>query len=373
MTLLEMWLRLAAVKGVNGAKAYAALAQMTLCEVSDTRTAVLGILTPAQRQRFHRYPQNHVTSALRWMDDPQHHFVPYDHPHYPALLKDIACPPPALFVKGSLSCLDATQLAMVGSRKATLYGEQWGEHFAATLTACGITITSGLAFGIDAVCHRAALDAHGQTLAVLGSGLQNLYPAAHRQLAERIVQEGGALVSEFELNAAPLAMHFPYRNRIISGLSRGVLVVEAAARSGSLITARYALEQGKDIYALPGPLGNHGCAGTHWLIQQGAYLVTQPKEIIEQLSGGLTWLPLATKQIISASDDEVKLPFADVLANVGDEVTPVDVVAERAGQPVPEIVVKLLELELAGWIAVVPGGYVRLRRAGHVRRTNVLV
>lgn len=373
MTLLEMWLRLAAVKGVNGAKVYAILAQMALCDELDSRTPVLDLLSPAQRQRFHRYPQHHIESTLRWLDDPQHYFVPYDHPRYPALLKQIACPPPALFVNGSLACLDTTQLAMVGSRKATRYGEQWGHHFAATLAQCGVTITSGLALGIDGVCHRAALDAHGQTLAVLGSGLQNIYPPSHRQLAERIVREGGALVSEFELNAAPLATNFPYRNRIISGLSRGVLVVEAAARSGSLITARYALDQGKDIYALPGPLGNHGCAGTHWLIQQGAYLVTQPKEIIEQLGGGLTWLPLAAEEIISASDDEVELPFADVLDNVGDEVTPVDVVAERAGQPVPEIVVKLLELELAGWIAVVPGGYVRLRRAGHVRRTNVLV
>lgn len=144
-------------------------------------------------------------------------------------------------------------------------------------------------------------------------------------------------------------------------------------RSGSLVTARYALEQGREVFALPGPIGNPMTQGTHWLIQQGAYLVTHPKNIVEQLMSELKWLPATADQTISAVEEDVELPFADVLANVGDEVTPVDVVAERAGQPVPEIVGKLLELELAGWIAAVPGGYVRLRRAGHVRRTHVLV
>lgn len=172
-------------------------------------------------------------------------------------------------------------------------------------------------------------------------------------------------------------------------MSAGVLVVEASLRSGSLITARYALEQDRDVFALPGPLENATSVGTHWLIKQGAYLVTEPNDIAEQIGSGLTWLPVAasglssqtahgavqsaTKEIIYAQDNEVELPFADVLANVEYEVTPVDVVAERAGQPVPDVVGKLLELELAGWIAAVPGGYVRIRRAGHVRRTNVLI
>ena len=182
------------------------------------------------------------------------------------------------------------------------------------------------------------------------------------------------MVSEFPLLTRPLAGHFPHRNRIISGLSMGVLVVEAAMKSGSLVTARLALEQNRDVYALPGAIGNPGSEGTHWLIQQGALLAAHPNSILEQLQSDLRWLPASQKATIySVPQGNTPLPFADVLANVGDEVTPVDVVAERAGQPVPAIVAKLLELELAGWIAAVPGGYVRLRRASHVRRTNVLI
>ena len=373
MTSMEIWLRLMAVKGVNGAKAHGYLSQMPLSAEYEQQAGLSAFLTPRQRQRFYQYDAADIAAAYRWLDSPSHHLVTYADPRYPENLRNIACPPPALFVKGDPACLAARQVAVVGSRRCTVYGEQWGAYFSAALAQCGIMITSGLALGIDGISHRTALSVGGRTAAVLGSGLQNIYPAQHRKLAESIVEQGGALVSEFVLDSAPLASHFPYRNRIISALSQGVLVVEASARSGSLVTARYALDQGKDVYALPGPLGNPATEGTHWLIQQGAYLITRPKEILDQLGSGLNWLTLEQDKIIYAAECEVELPFADVLANVGDEVTPVDVVAERAGQPVPEVVVKLLELELAGWIAVVPGGYVRLRRAGHVRRTNVLV
>lgn len=249
-----------------------------------------------------------------------------------------------------------------------------GEWFTQQLALSNLTITSGLARGIDGIAHRAALDVQGNTVAVLGSGLQHLYPKSHYALAEEIVEKGGAVVSEFPLDMPPHAHNFPRRNRIISGLSRGVLVVEATIKSGSLVTARYALEQNRNVYALPGALGNPNSAGTHWLIQQGALLVAHPTDIVDDLRTALNWLPFTQSEgIYSGASDDVPLPFAEVLANVGDEVTPVDVVAERAGQPVPVITAQLLELELAGWIAAVPGGYVRLRRACHVRRTNVLV
>ncbi|MGL4717925.1 MAG: DNA-processing protein DprA, partial [Kluyvera intermedia] len=214
----------------------------------------------------------------------------------------------------------------------------------------------------------------GGTIAVLGSGLNHIYPHRHRQLAESIVASGGTLVSEFSLAATPVAYHFPRRNRIISGLSYGVLVVEAALRSGSLVTARCALEQGREVFAIPGPLGHPGMEGPHWLIKQGAAVVTEPEDILAQFPSLNRQLPEKSEMTNYCADQEsVALPFPELLANVGDEATPVDVVAERAGQPVPVTVAQLLELELAGWIAAVPGGYVRLRRAGHVRRTNVFV
>jgi DNA processing protein len=237
-----------------------------------------------------------------------------------------------------------------------------------------MTITSGMALGIDGVAHRAALDAAGKTIAVLGNGLFHTYPRRHASLAQRIVENGGALVSEFPLAQPPFPANFPRRNRIISGLSSGVLVVEAAIKSGSLVTARTALEQGREVYAVPGPLGSPGSEGPHWLIKQGAIPVTSVEDILENLQYGRHPLPdEAEKSNYSPDTELAALPFPELLANVGDEVTPVDVVAERAGQPVPVTVAQLLELELAGWIAAVPGGYVRLRRACHVRRTDVFV
>ncbi|MGF7443140.1 DNA-processing protein DprA, partial [Klebsiella michiganensis] len=172
----------------------------------------------------------------------------------------------------------------------------------------------------------------------------------------------------------PLPGNFPRRNRIISGLSAGVLVIETALKSGSLVTVRYALEQGRDVFALPGPIGSPGSEGPHWLIKQGAIPVTAPEDIVEYWRDELPYvLPEPDDANNCGNRPSVALPFPELLANVGDEVTPVDVVAERAGQSVPVTVAQLLELELAGWIAAVPGGYVRLRRASHVRRTDVSV
>lgn len=330
-------------------------------------------LDEKQRQQFQRGHLEYLNTTLKWLEQEGNHLVRYGGAGFPDSLAHIDDAPLLLMVKGDTSALQLPQIAMVGSRQFSHYGKHWGTYFASGLVNCGFAVTSGLAMGIDGVCHRAALQAQGVTVAVLGSGLANIYPCRHRHLAEQIIEQGGALVSEHLVTALPLAAHFPRRNRIISGLSVGVVIIEAALRSGSLITARYALEQGREVFALPGALGNPMSEGTHWLIQQGASLVTGPKDIAEQLGSGLHWLSVSENTTICASEDEVELPFADVLANVGDEVTSVDVVAERAGQPVPEVVIKLLDLELAGWIAAVPGGYVRIRRAGHVRRTHVFV
>lgn len=389
MTLREMWLRLSAVKRLGAASLSQIIEAFIDDGKCDAKTLRSYGMSDEQVQSFFNIESQRLSTALHWLDADAHHLITLQDSHYPSMLKHISSAPPVLFVKGHLSVLSTPQLAMVGSRNCSDYGEQWAQFFAAGLVSSGFTITSGLALGIDGISHDAALEAGGNTIAVLGSGLMKIHPRSHLGLADRIIEGSGALVSELWPDAAAMPANFPRRNRIISGMSAGVLVVEASLRSGSLITARYALEQDRDVFALPGPLENATSEGTHWLIKQGAYLVTEPNDIAEQIGSGLTWLPVAargsspemahdavqssTKEIIYAEDNEVELPFADVLANVEYEVTPVDVVAERAGQPVPDVVGKLLELELAGWIAAVPGGYVRIRRAGHVRRTNVLI
>ncbi|CNI64178.1 DNA protecting protein DprA [Yersinia rohdei] len=373
MLAAELWLRMSQVKGL-GARKGSALAKrlLTSGDIHPGRLAAYG-LQPPQCQQFLRADAHYIEAALRWLNHPSHHLLAYGEPDYPPRLIHISAAPLVIFVSGELDVLYRPQIAMVGSRHFSHYGEQWGQYFSSELALAGLVITSGLAMGIDGICHKAALSVKGKTIAVLGSGLENIYPRCHNHLAREIESQGGALVSEFLTTALPIAAHFPRRNRIISGLSSAVLVVEATLKSGSLITARYGMEQGRDVFALPGPLGSATSEGVHWLIQQGAYLARSAREIAEQIGGSLQWISLPDEVIISSSEGQVELPFADVLANVGDEVTPVDVVAERAGQPVPDIVSKLLELELAGWIAAVPGGYVRLRRAGHVRRSNLLI
>jgi DNA processing protein len=371
MQAQEIGLRMRGVTGLGAAQASQIIRQMVATGGEPYLLFRELGLNERQQAQFRQADPRYLAATLAWLEQPGNLMWVYGEVGY--LLLPIDDAPLLLLVKGNPAAAQQPQIAMVGSRQFSHYGEHWANYFATGLVHCGFTITSGLALGIDSICHRAALAAEGGTVAVLGSGLDNIYPRRHRRLAERIVENGGALISEYLVTDLPMPDHFPRRNRIISGLSLGVVVIEASLRSGTLITARYALEQGREVFALPGALGNPMSEGTHWLIQQGAYLVTGPKEIAEQLGSGLHWLSLNENTTICASEAEVELPFADVLANVGDEVTPVDVVAERAGQPVPEVVIKLLDLELAGWIAAVPGGYVRIRRAGHVRRTDVLV
>lgn len=374
MDKIEKELRLAAVQGIRTErrkKIAQRVAKQSI--VDDDFLCSLG-LTKMQSQQFNGLSQADLDLSRQWLEGEQRHFITLAESHYPPQLAEIVGCPYGLFVEGDPSVLSAPQIAVVGSRRCTRYGQHWGDAFSTALAVSGLTITSGLARGIDSVAHQATLNCGGHTLAVLGSGLRNIYPSRHQALAQEIIARGGAIVSELPLMAPPLAAHFPRRNRIISGLSLGVLVVEAALKSGSLITARYALEQNRNIYALPGPLGKQESEGTHWLIKQGALLISHPNDLLEDLNTGYHSLRFSVSETINSPvDDRVSLPFADVLANVEDEVTPVDVVAERAGQPVPEIAAALLELELAGWIAAVPGGYVRLRRACHVRRTYVLV
>ena len=376
MTSTEIWLRLIHTGSLCGDQMLAAAARLLMQTRIDDAVVRDAGLSTKQAQQFFALDENELQRNLAWLEQPENHLLTADDPRYPPLLRTIPDYPSALFIKGNPEALIiiTVQLAVVGSRAPSWYGERWGKILCEQLSQSGFTITSGLACGIDGVAHHAALSVKGRSVAVLGNGLFSIYPRRHQALAARLIESEGAIVSEFPLSAPPWPANFPRRNRIISGLSLGVLVVEAALRSGSLVTARYALEQGREVFALPGPIGNPGCEGPHWLIKQGATPVTSVEDILENLQYGLHWLTdEPEKRHFSSDQEKVALPFPSLLANVGDEVTPVDVVAERAGQPVPVTVAQLLELELAGWIAAVPGGYVRLRRASHVRRTDVFV
>jgi len=374
MDKIAQSVRLAAVTGMTG-KRWVDVAQQIGAGQADREQLIRLGLDESQCQQYDDFNEKNLKEVYSWLaQSPAHHLVTALDAAYPARLKETNRFPPLLYIDGDPALISTPQLAVVGSRNCSHYGRYWCDWFTQHLSLSGLTITSGLARGIDGVAHQAALNVGGKTVAVLGSGLQRLYPSNHAHLAAEIVEQGGAVVSEFPLTTLPHPLNFPRRNRIISGLSHGVLVVEASLKSGSLVTARYGLEQNRNVYALPGALGNPLSEGVNWLIQQGALLVAHPNNIVEDLASALNWLPTTqADEIYSEVSDDAPLPFADVLANVGDDVTPVDVVAERAGQSVPVISAQLLELELAGWIAAVPGGYVRLRRACHVRRTDVFV
>ena len=297
---------------------------------------------------------------LEWLSGPDNHLITLLDPRYPRLLREISDPPPLLFVHGNPGLLAEPQLAIVGSRNPSADGEQNAREFSRHLAAAGLAITSGLALGIDAAAHRGALDVAGSTLAVTGTGLDRVYPASHRDLAHAIA-EGGALVSEFPPGTPPLPENFPRRNRLISGLSLGVLVVEAALRSGSLITARLAAEQGREVFAIPGSIHNPLARGCHAVIRQGAKLVETAQDIIEEL-GPLAGVTLATPPAGESVTDPAELDadYRQLLDQLGHGPLAVDQLVDRSGLTAEAVSSMLLIMELQGLVASVPGGrYVR--------------
>ncbi len=226
--------------------------------------------------------QRPVDAALEWSSREHQHLLCFESEHYPNLLREIDSAPPLLFVRGSLDVLNDRFLSVVGSRKASIYGKRNAYWIAREISKAGLHISSGLASGIDTRAHEGALDGGGKTIAVVGTGIDRVYPARNEALVERIVGSG-AMVSEFPLGTPPYPSNFPRRNRIISGMAEGTLVVEGNMRSGSLITARLAMEQNRDVFALPGPIGSSGSRGCHHLIKQGAKLVEEPGDILEEL------------------------------------------------------------------------------------------
>lgn len=298
---------------------------------------------------------------LVWLARSDVAVLPYTSPHYPPALAQIAGAPPVLYLRGSREALaQPSQLAIVGSRHPTPQGRRTAHEFAASLARSGLVITSGLALGIDAASHRGSLAVGGLTVAVCGTGLDLTYPPEHADLADQIVAAGGALVSEFPPRSEPLRSRFPQRNRLISGLSLGVLVVEAARRSGSLITARHAGDQGREVFAIPGSIHNPVSQGCHQLIRAGAKLVETVEDILSELN-----LPISNQILTKSPQGAAKRPVAGygldkapeiLLDALGFEPTRVDDLALRAGLTSESVASMLLILELQGLVEPHPGG-----------------
>jgi DNA processing protein len=294
-----------------------------------------------------------IDEDLRWQEEASNRCIlTWSHPHYPVLLKEIYDPPVVLYAIGDLSCLQQKTVGIIGTRKPSVVGRETAKRFAFELAACGISIVSGLALGIDAQAHTGCLDAGGKTIAVMGTGINCIYPRQHVTLAERVCQNG-LLISEFPLHSQPIAGHFPRRNRIISGLSSSILVVEAAIKSGSLITARLALEQNRDVLAIPGSIHNPQAMGCHHLLKQGAKLVTSSADILHELGLDVQDIRAVCHSVKLADENK------NLVECIGYETTTIDHIIVRSGLGVEQVVCHLAELELQGIVTAVPGGYTR--------------
>ena len=287
-------------------------------------------------------------------------------------MRQIANPPPLLYVRGQINALHLPQIAIVGSRNPSSGGAENAESFARYLAQQGFAITSGLALGVDGAAHKGALAGWGKTIAVMGTAVDRIYPARHRALALEIIEKGGALISEFPLGTGSYAGNFPQRNRIISGLSLGTLVVEAAVQSGSLITARQAVEQNREVFAIPGSIHNPLSKGCHQLIRQGATLVECAQDILDQLQGLLEFKWQEAQQELPFVKDEktqvqpspiINLPDEDhgpLLKAIGFDPVSLDVLVERTQLAVHELIPQLTLLELSGKIETIGGCYQRI-------------
>ena len=328
-------------------------------------------LSVKQLCAFHQPDWQKITQIIQASGTCNSDIICYDDTCYPQLLKQIYDPPLVIFIQGNPLLLNAPALAVVGSRSASAGGRETAFRLCQQLVQQNFIITSGLALGIDAAAHRGALSEPASTIAVVATGLDQVYPARHRSLAQQIIMSSGAIISEFLPGTQARAGHFPKRNRLISGLSLGVLVVEAEIKSGSLITARCALEQNREVFAIPSSIENKQAKGCHWLIKQGAKLVEQCADIIDEfafadkpslhLKSDVKPLQSAEHGIHKGGDEiNQKVLCNDALLDsVGFEITPVDKVVLRSELPVEEVLTRLTMLELSGLVSAVPGGYIR--------------
>jgi DNA processing protein len=352
---LAAWLRLLETPGIGRASARKLLAAFGSPEAvfRASESAHRQVAGSAVVQALASLPDNLpalVELTWRWLnaDAQSHHIITLGDPLYPAALLETADPPLLIYARGRLAALTGPSIAVVGSRNPTHQGLENAGAFARHLSSAGLTIVSGLALGIDAAAHTGALDAAGNTIAVVGTGLDEVYPKRNARLAQRIVEQG-LLLSEYSLGTPPLPGNFPIRNRIIAGLTRGTLVVEATLQSGSLITARLALEAGRDVYAIPGSIHAPQARGCNALIKQGAKLVDSAADVLEDLRlvqpGGAAAESASTEP--SPGD-----PLLDAL---GHDPVALESLVARTGWSAAELNVRLLELELSGAVARLPG------------------
>lgn len=363
--VVHYWLALHRAPRLNPNKAIELLEYFSSVEeifrADDTLLRQFGI-KPESRQYIRDPDWQGIEKDLQWLSRSGHHVVSCKDAEFPFLLKQIDACPLLLFVDGDIKILNTLQLSMVGSRKPTAAGKRIAYEFAIKLSEKGFIITSGLALGIDFQSHRGALQAKGKTIAVLGNGIDNIYPVRHRKLAEEI-KENGAVISEFPPSTPPLPQNFPRRNRIISGLSVGTLVVEAAKKSGSLITARLANEQGREVFAVPGSVLNPMSSGCHRLLKEGAKLTETVDDIIEELSSDILGQLQTTSSGLAERNDQCELDHDHkaLLDAMGFEAVSIDSLVEQSGLTAEVVSSMLLNIEMAGHIQSQLGGsYIRI-------------
>lgn len=351
---LKAWLTLSLTRGLSGFNAFRLLKEFGSPEAvcSASNLSLSSVVSPEVITAINSgISEDQIRLTFDWLDDDNNHIITLADVEYPQTLLNIADPPLLLYVKGRLDVLNSSALSIVGSRHATPQGVNNAEAFAQSLSEAGLCIISGMAHGIDAAAHRGGLRGAGSSIAVVGTGLDKVYPAVNRDLAH-VLSRQGSLVSEFPLGTPPIATNFPRRNRIISGMSLGCLVIEASLRSGSLITARLAMEQGRDVFAIPGSIHSPQSKGCHALIKQGAKLVESALDVIEELGGFPTLIP----PTILTPDNNV-----DLLVHLGYDPIDIDTLSSRCNLTVSELSAMLLTLELDGLVCALPGGlYQRL-------------
>jgi len=361
---LSAWLRLVETPALGNAGARRLLAAFASPErvFAADEPAWQSVVGPELARALAAPPEGHderVAATWAWLEaageGAPRHVLTLGDAAYPPLLLQTADPPLLLYAIGRLALLSAPSFAIVGSRRATPQGLENARSFARHLSEQGLTIVSGLALGIDAAAHEGALVGAGRTMAFVGTGLDQVYPAQHAALARRIEREG-VIASEYGLGTPPLAANFPRRNRLIAGISRGTLVVEAALKSGSLVTARLASEAGRDVFAIPGSIHSPLSTGCHWLIQQGAKLVGTATDILQELAPGSPSRPIGSPPPEPAEDPTAIDPDSALLAALGHDPATLDALAARTGLPTPVLNARLLELELAGRVHRLPGG-----------------